>query len=136
MTPLLPRLAICLPLVMAGAVAWAESPLSPAQFEEYVEGRTLYFNSGGVEYGVEEYLPNRRVRWSFLDGECKDGDWYPVGNQICFEYEDGTGPQCWTFFQDTGGLRAKFQGGDFESELYEARKSDKPMVCLGPKVGV
>jgi len=89
-----------------------------------------------VSYGVEEYLPNRRVRWSFLDGECKEGEWFTEGSEICFQYEDGTGPQCWTFFQGANGLRARFRGDDPGSELYEARQTDEPMMCLGPRIGV
>ncbi len=114
----------------------AETPLSGAEFDAYTQGKTLYFNSGGTSYGVEEYLPGRKVRWSFLDGRCKEGDWYTSGSEICFRYEDGTGPQCWTFFRDAGGLRARFQGDSDSSDLYEARQSDEPMLCLGPEVGV
>ncbi|WP_108484704.1 hypothetical protein [Oceaniglobus ichthyenteri] len=114
----------------------AETPLTGPEFDAYTQGKTLYFNSGGVSYGVEEYMPNRRVRWSFLDGECKEGEWYENGSQICFEYDDGTGPQCWTFFKGQGGLRARFEGENVSDFLYEARQSDEPMVCLGPKIGV
>lgn len=116
--------------------AASETPMTGAEFDAYTQGKTLYFNSGGVSYGVEEYLPGRQVRWSFLDGECKEGEWYTSGEQICFEYEDGTGPQCWTFYKDNGGLRARFQGESAGSDLYEARQSDEPMVCLGPRIGV
>lgn len=122
-------------LALASGAA-AETPMTAAEFDDYTLGKTLFFNSGGVSYGVEEYLPNRRVRWSFLDGECKEGEWFAEGSEICFQYEDGIGPQCWTFFQDTGGLRARFRGDAPGSELYEARQSDEPMVCLGPKIGV
>ncbi|WP_099827170.1 hypothetical protein [Oceaniglobus indicus] len=123
-------LAVALPVA-----AQDQSPLSAAEFESYTTGKTLYFNAGGMAYGVEEYRPGRRVRWSFLDGRCKDGEWYPEGEQICFVYEDGTGPQCWTFFQGSNGLRARFMGDPAGSELYEARDTDEPMVCMGPDVG-
>lgn len=118
------------------APAAAETPLSVGEFEAYVTGKTLYFSFGGVSYGVEEYRPGREVRWSFLEDECKRGHWYPSGEQICFVYEDGTGPQCWTFFRDAGGLRAHFAGDPPGTELYETRTSDKPMQCPGPELGV
>ncbi|WP_226779172.1 hypothetical protein [Oceaniglobus trochenteri] len=123
-------------LALFTGVASAQAPMTAAEFDAYTQGKTLFFEAGGLSYGVEEYLPGRKVRWSFLDGDCKEGSWYPSGAQICFEYEDGTGPQCWTFFRDTGGLRAIFQGDDPQTALYEARQSDEPMVCLGPKIGV
>ena len=47
---------------------FAAEPMNGAQFEAYVEGKTLYFGQNGQAYGVEEYLEDRRVRWSFLDG--------------------------------------------------------------------
>ncbi len=123
-------------LLTTGLPAHAQTAMSAVEFDGYTQGKTLYFNSGGVSYGVEEYLPNRRVRWAFLDGECKEGSWYASGEQICFEYDDGTGPQCWTFFQSADGLRARFQDDEPGGELYEAKQSTEPMLCLGPKIGV
>lgn len=133
MTRLTPALALAAALCTEVAAA----PLSGADFEAYVTGKTLYFGSQGQEYGVEEYLDDRRVRWSFLDGKCKDGIWYEApGNQICFVYEDRPDvPQCWTFERSPAGLIATFQG-ESGTVLYEARRSDEPMMCLGPEVGV
>ena len=122
-------------LVLALPVS-AEVPLSAAEFESYTTGKTLYFEADGVSYGIEQYLENRQVRWSFLDGECKDGTWYAQAEYICFEYEDGTGPQCWTFYRSDAGLKARFAGDPPGTELYETRASTEPMQCLGPKVGV
>ena len=42
--------------------------LSPEEFERATEGRTLFYANDGQIYGVEEYLPGRRVIWSFDDG--------------------------------------------------------------------
>ncbi|MCK0149110.1 hypothetical protein MWU54_03680 [Marivita sp. S6314] len=121
--------------LMAFPVGAAE-PLSGAEFESYVTGKTLYFGQNGDAYGVEEYLDDRRVRWSFLDGQCKDGIWYEEGELICFVYEDNPNPQCWSFFRDRDGLRAIFQNNPEATTLYEARQSDEPMMCLGPEIGV
>lgn len=114
----------------------AAEPLSGAEFEAYTTGRTLYFGQNGQEYGVEQYLDNRRVRWSFLDGKCKDGYWYEDNRQICFVYEDSSQPHCWSFFRAPNGLRAVFEDGSPASDLYEARKNDEPMLCFGPEIGV
>ncbi|MEM9247060.1 MAG: hypothetical protein AAGB05_00035 [Pseudomonadota bacterium] len=121
--------------LMAPALA-AQSPMSAAEFEAYTAGKTLYFYSEGEAYGVEEYHENRRVTWSFLDGDCKDGVWYPQGDEICFVYENNPVPQCWTFYDDSGGLRAQFEGRETGTVLYEAGEADEPMMCLGPDVGV
>lgn len=129
-------LALALPF-LSGA---AEAAMSGAEFEAYTEGRTLYFGSDGRNYGAEDYLPGREVRWSFLDGACKDGVWYEAqsaqGPQICFIYEDRPEePQCWVFERTDSGLLATFQG-ESGTVLYEARRSEEPQVCLGPEVGV
>lgn len=131
-------LAICLAVFAAPASA---APLDGAAFEAYVTGKTLYFGSSGRDYGAEEYLDNRRVRWSFLDGECKEGAWYEQTGQsgrpeICFVYDDAPDrPQCWTFETSAGGLRATFVG-ESGTLLYEARQSAEPLYCLGPEIGV
>lgn len=130
------RLLATLILAALPAAATAQTPLSADEFEAYVTGKTLYYALGGTSYGIEEYHPNREVRWSFLDEECKEGRWYPQGEQICFVYEDGTGPQCWTFFRDDGGLRAHFAGDPAGGEVYQTHATDDPMVCPGPRVGV
>lgn len=111
-------------------------PMNGAQFEAYVTGKTLYFGQGGEAYGVEEYLEDRRVRWSFLDGQCKDGIWYEEQDMICFVYEDNPTPQCWSFFKEANGLRAIFENDPNATTLYEAQQNDEPMLCLGPEVGV
>ena len=51
------------------------APLSSDAFDAYTNGKLLYFNEGGEAYGAERYLPGRRVEWSFLDGNCKSGQW-------------------------------------------------------------
>ncbi len=127
-------LALCLTL-LAQPLA-AQTPMGAEAFEAYTEGRTLTFSADGQPYGAEEYRADRRVRWSFLDGECREGRWYPEGDLICFVYEDFGGPRCWTFWREDGGLRARFAGDPEGSILYETAASDEPLECLGPEVGV
>lgn len=123
-------------IATAALPAMAADALNATQFETYVLGKTLYFGQAGQSYGVEEYLPDRRVRWSFLDGKCKEGIWYEEAGQICFVYEDTPEPQCWSFFDEGSGLRAVFQNDPANTVLYEAQQNDEPMLCLGPDVGV
>ncbi len=130
------RLTLCLALTVSGLPALAE-PMSAAEFEAYVTGKTLHYGSNGVAYGAEIYHENRRVTWSFLDGECKDGYWYEAEqSNICFVYEDRSDPQCWTFEQTGTGLRATFMSDPDMTELYEAQDVGEDMICLGPKIGV
>ncbi|MEP2640795.1 hypothetical protein [Roseobacter sp.] len=110
--------------------------MSAQEFDDYTRGKTLFYGEEGQSYGVEEYLENRRVIWSFLDGQCKYGEWYEQADQICFIYEDNPNPQCWTFFVDNGRLTALFENAPGATELYEAGNVDQDMVCLGPDVGV
>lgn len=111
--------------------------MSAEDFDRYTRGKTLYYGSNSAPYGVERYLDGRRVIWSFLDGQCKNGFWFEDAGQICFIYEDRPNdPQCWTFRQSAGGLVAAFENNPESLELYEAEETTDEMLCLGPEVGV
>ncbi|WP_298932615.1 hypothetical protein [uncultured Ruegeria sp.] len=125
-----------IPLVFLGNAAAGQPPLSGPEFDSYTRGKTLYYGNDGQVYGVERYLPNQRVIWSFLDGKCRKGIWYQQGEQICFIYEDRLDPQCWVFTQSGGGLIAQFEGDPQATELYEADGIGEEMICYGPEVGV
>ncbi|MFV0245897.1 MAG: hypothetical protein ACK5IB_12865 [Qingshengfaniella sp.] len=127
--------ALGIALVLASP-ALADTPLTAAQFEAYVTGKTLTYGQDGQAYGIEEYLPNRQVRWSYLGDACLDGHWYPQGTAICFAYDGADPPQCWKFFLGTQGLSARFLGDPNPVPLYEIAQSPKPMVCPGPRIGV
>ena len=114
----------------------AQSPLTATEFDAYTRGKTLFYGFDGQAYGVERYLPNRRVIWSFLDGDCQNGVWYERDGQICFVYEDRLDPQCWVFTQTEKGLVAQFEGDPSSTELYEADDLGEEMICYGPDVGV
>jgi len=111
--------------------------MSGEDFEAYVNGRTLTYADGGVVYGIEEYLPGRRVRWAFVGDQCVEGFWYDTGQEICFVYEDRpNNTQCWEFKQESDGLSALFSNGENGRKLYEIKRSSEPLTCLGPDVGV
>lgn len=117
------------------APAWAD--MGAAEFDAHTRGQTFFYGLDGAEpYGAEEYLDNRRVRWSFLDGECVDGYWYEQAGRICFVYDNRPDPQCWRFERQAGRLVARFEGETAPTELYELRKSREPLWCLGPRIGV
>ena len=130
-------LSLCAALTISCAAPLAaQSKMSAAEFDAYTQGKTLFYGRNGAAYGAEIYHENRRVQWSFLDGECKEGEWFEVGELICFVYEDNPEPQCWSFELGAGGLIARFENNPETTELYEAQDSDEEMICLGPKVGV
>ena len=114
----------------------AAEPMNGAAFDAYTRGKTLFYGQNGETYGAEVYLDDRRVRWSFLDGECKDGFWYEEADQICFVYEDNPDPQCWSFSQQNGRLSARFENRPDATELYEAQDVGEEMICLAPNLGV
>lgn len=126
---------IALALLICAAPAQAQPLMSAEDFDSYTRGKTFFYGSLGAPYGAEEYLDNRRVRWSFLDGRCQDGEWYQDGSLICFVYDTNPDPQCWSFQQSSSGLIARFENDPAQTELYEVEKSVEPLMCLGPDVG-
>lgn len=130
------RVFACLIWAVTALPALSQSLMTAQEFDAYTRGKTLYYGDGATPYGAEIYLPNRRVRWSFLDGECKDGEWYEQDGLICFVYEDRPDPQCWSFTEGSNGLIARFENDPAVTPLYEANESTQEMLCLGPKVGV
>ena len=114
----------------------AAEPMDGSAFDAYTRGKTLFYGQNGEPYGAEVYLDDRRVRWSFLDGECKDGYWYEEAGQICFVYEDNPDPQCWSFSKQNGRLAARFENRPDATELYEAQDVGEEMICLAPNLGV
>jgi hypothetical protein len=111
-------------------------PMSAAEFEAYVTGRTILYGRDGSHYGGERYLEGREVEWSRADGTCSYGFWYPAGDYICFEYEDVETAQCWIFEETATGLSATYVQEDPKSPLLEYQNLVGPLGCIGPKVGV
>jgi hypothetical protein len=131
-----PVLALAVAVFGAAGPALAQEPMTGAEFEAYTTGKTLLYDFQGETYGGEDYLPGRRVRWSFLDGHCLNGTWYEDAPAICFTYEDAPDePVCWLFYDRPGGLVAELQGAASPQELYETGEAQKPLFCLGPDVG-
>lgn len=133
------KTALMLPLavsLLAAEMTLAAEPMDGATFDAYTRGKTLFYGQNGQTYGAEIYLDDRRVRWSFLDGQCKEGHWYEEAGQICFVYEDNPTPQCWAFSQNNGRLTARFENVPGATELYEADDIGEEMICLAPNLGV
>ena len=128
--------ALLLSLLLTAAPAFAQDLMTAEEFDTYTRGKTLFYGQNGRAYGAEIYHDNRRVEWSFLDGDCREGSWYEDAGLICFVYENNPNPQCWSFTRGTSGLIARFENRPDTTELYEAEEGGEEMLCLGPKVGV
>ena len=126
-------LVLCLALATP---ATAQDAMGAEEFEAYTTGKTLLYGVMGEVYGGEDYLPGRRVRWSFLDGQCQEGVWYEEGGEICFVYDHDPEPVCWLFFQTPSGLMAELTSGEGAQVLYETGEADEALLCLGPEIGV
>jgi len=124
--------AIFLPTTLIAA----DAPLTPDAFEAATTGRTFYYSLGSELYGVEQYLPGRKVIWAFTGDDCRKGEWFPNAGAICFVYEDNPDPQCWSFTQTPEGLSAHIVGDTENPPLVAHQSSPAPMKCLGPDVGV
>jgi hypothetical protein len=127
---------LALALLLPGAAFAADGDMMTAdEFEAYVEGTTLYYAGWSGNFGIEQYLPGRRVVWKFLEDDCQYGKWYAnASGQICFVYEQDPEPKCWSFWQEDGKLAARFENMP-GNELYEARNTTDPLQCRGPAVG-
>jgi hypothetical protein len=133
----LASLAVCTLALAATPQSAAAEPLSGTAFDALTRGRTLTYGIGGTPYGVEQYLPGRRVIWAFLGEPCRFGTWSePEPGTICFVYDHDPAPQCWRFFLEDGRLRAQFLGDPPGADLIQVDESDQPMQCPGPQVGV
>lgn len=113
-----------------------QTKMTSEKFDAFTAGSTLFFNRHGSPYGAEQYLKNKRVIWSFLDGTCQHGYWFGSHDEICFTYDDSPVPLCWHFFDDDAVQTARIVGDDPADDLTVTGRSHKPIMCLGPEVGV
>ena len=116
--------------------AQAETPVTATEFESHVTGYTVTYQQFESAFGIEEYLPDRKVRWSVALNDCQYGSWYPEDDDICFVYEYDPNPACWTFWLRDGALVALSTSDAPGAELYEVERGQTPLPCPGPDVGV
>ncbi|MDP3197047.1 hypothetical protein [Tabrizicola sp.] len=116
--------------------ALGETTITADGFEAHVTGKTVTYRQFDYVFGTEEYLPDRRVRWSTAPDQCQYGTWYPKDDNICFVYEYDPTPHCWTFWLKDGALVAMSADGLPGEELHEVSATDQPLPCPGPEVGV
>ncbi len=128
--------ALLLALTLTATTAHAEPPLTAEAFDALTQGRTMTWAEFGSVYGVEQYLPDRRVRWAVLGDDCKTGHWYADGPAICFVYEDQLDPICWEMTISATGLHARHTSRPAKADPVVIEDTTEPMACFGPEVGV
>ena len=120
-------LAVCL---MFAAPLQAQDAMNGPEFDAYVTGKTITFRTeANPAYGVERYLPNRRVMWSAFDGTCKYGVWFESKGDICFRYDDIPLAQCWTMYDEPNGLRGVYTTNPNTTVIFEVLGRDDPLIC-------
>ncbi len=124
-----------LALILAAGPALAQPLLTAEEFDALTLGRTMTWSEFGAVYGVEQYLPGRKVRWTVLGDDCKAGHWYPDGAAICFRYEDDIEPDCWEITASGPDLLARFTMNPPGAEPVIVTETTDPLACFGPEVG-
>ena len=133
LTPTLLCLLLATPAIAQDAPG---APMTAEEFDARTLGKTITYSAGGTPYGIEEYRPGHKVVWAFAEGDCREGDWFQQGDQICFDYHDDTPLQCWTFHDSPEGLVARFEGRDDGEPLISLKESTTSLNCPGPDLGV
>ena len=123
-------------LALLAFPASSETLLTEQQFDAFTSGTTVYFNRHNQPYGAEQYLKDRKVIWTFLNGDCERGAWFAHEDQICFAYETQDEPQCWHFLEVGGEKRGRVVGADPANDLTVVGQDTRDLVCRGPGVGV
>ncbi len=129
-------LLILAALFATPVLAETPAPMSAEEFEAATTGQTITYALNGRVDQIEQYLPGRRVRWADPQGRCMVGYWYDNGGLICFEYDDASGPHCWTYWQAEGGIVGRVAGAPAGMDLTEVARTTEPVACIGPDVGV
>ncbi len=129
------RLATLAFLLFAASPALAEAPLTAEEFDALTLGRTMTWSEFGAVYGVELYLPGRKVRWTIEGDDCVAGHWYQDGPAICFQYENDIAPDCWEITRSGPDFLARYTTNSPETDPVVVQDTTETLACFGPEVG-
>jgi len=116
--------------LLLASPTFAQEAMNAEEFDAYVTGRTITFRTAtNPSYGVERYLPGRRVMWSAFDGICQFGVWFESKGDICFRYEGDPEHKCWTIYDEPDGLRGVFTTRPNSTVIFEVPDRDDPLIC-------
>ena len=110
--------------------ALAQDAMTAEEFDAYVTGKTITFRTAlNPEFGVERYLPGRRVMWSTFDGTCMYGIWFESKGDICFRYDGDPEHKCWEIYDEPAGLRGVYTTHPNTTVIYEVPERQDPLIC-------
>jgi hypothetical protein len=115
--------------------AEARTLMTADEFEAFSTGQTLDYFIDGAFWGSERHLPGRKTLDADAEGPCRNGEWFPKGDAICFVYAGAPGEHCWHFFRDGPRVLAEI-AGEAGALSAEVTLADQPLACPGPDVGV
>lgn len=123
--------AAAVTLALLPAPLAAQQLLSPDEFLDIAEGRTLTFRDAttGQLVGIEQFISRTESKWSRADGTCVNGDVTVQGAAICFDYPDDIRTHCWWPIQDTDGLFVRFADLSSSSIQQVTEVTDDPVIC-------
>ena len=114
---------------LLAAPAAAQDRLTPGEFLDRAEGRTLTFSQAqtGTLVGVEQFLRRDLSVWATADGRCTYGRIEVREDLVCFIYEDNPDPDnCWTPFDMEGKIVVLSVTGDIQEVTNVSRT---PVAC-------
>lgn len=127
--------ALLLPALLVAPPAFAGDPVTADEFDALTLGRSMSWSESGMVYGLEQYLPGRRVRWAAVGEDCMLGHWYADGPAICFKYETDVEPDCWIITRSATGFDALYTTNPPGTPPVAVAETPDPPACPGPEVG-
>ena len=124
------RALIALLAVLSTAPASAQDLLTPNDFLDLADGRTLTFvtEPGGFLVGIEQFLTRDQTIWTRADGSCAYGVVTTTPLTVCFAYDDDPGRQhCWYTYSVDGVPHVR--ATDTGSIQRVDRVGDEPVSC-------
>ncbi len=124
--------------VGATHMATAQTLTGP-EFDALSRGTTMHFSANGQYFGSEQFFSGQRTVWRADDGSCVNGKWTYEPPAICFVYDDGSGPFCWTVAQDGDNITVTSTNsidGAPPLVLELSGQDTQQILCTGPLFGV
>ena len=130
-------------LLIAALLMLATAPsaeiLTGKQFDALTRDTTMHFSADGQYFGSEQFFSGRRTVWRAEDGRCVNGKWDYQAPAICFIYDDGSGPFCWTVEKQGREVTVTSTNAVEDSPplaLELTSQDTQPILCTGPLFGV
>ncbi|MCU0827251.1 MAG: hypothetical protein MUE52_07550 [Tabrizicola sp.] len=110
--------------------------LTAEDFSAHTGTSTLTYSYSSGFIGQAQYGPDQTLLWAFQGEPCVTGHWTHTGDQLCFSFANQVEVSCWLFSFKDGKLLGVLQNSDTVVVITETARSDQPLVCPAPEVGV